>query len=202
MAEQARYVERFSRTERAVHWIHAFAFIAMLATGLILYLPALSEAVGRRPLIKNLHLLVAIGWLAALTLIAVVGDRGALRRTLGALDAFDDDDLGWLRGRRTPQGRFNAGQKAHAILQAAFAVLFTVSGTLLLLGERNTRFRLSGTVVVHDTITLIATLLVIGHLYLALVHPPTRPALRGMVRGSVRSDWAAEHHAKWQGGGS
>jgi cytochrome b subunit of formate dehydrogenase len=38
---------------------------------------------------------------------------------------------------------------------------------------------------------------VIGHLFLALVWPTTRPALRGMVRGDVDAEWAREHHSKW-----
>ena len=44
------------RTERAVHWVHATAFLVLLATGLVLYVRALSVAVGRRPLLKDIHL--------------------------------------------------------------------------------------------------------------------------------------------------
>ena len=40
------------RTERAVHWVHATAFCVLLGSGLCLYLPSLSEAVSRRPLLK------------------------------------------------------------------------------------------------------------------------------------------------------
>ena len=45
-------IERFGRTERALHWVHATGFFAMLATGLVLYLPALSELVARRNLVR------------------------------------------------------------------------------------------------------------------------------------------------------
>lgn len=197
MADRSPYVARFSRTERALHWVHATAFFALLGTGLILYLPALSEAVGRRVLVKDLHVATAVAWLVAVLVIACAGDRRGLRRTLGELDGFDDDDLRWLRGRRAPQGRFNAGQKLHASLQAAFAVLWLASGTLMFFGERATFLRLPGSVAVHDIVTLAALVLVMGHLFLALVHPGTRPALRGIVRGAVRRDWASEHHAKW-----
>jgi formate dehydrogenase subunit gamma len=76
-------------------------------------------------------------------------------------------------------------------------VLFGVSGALLWLGERDHRFILGGTVVVHDALMYASLLLLSGHLYLALVHPTTRHALRGMTRGDVRADWAAQHHAKW-----
>src|SRR5262249_22495570 len=36
-----RYVQRFSRTERTLHWVNAAGFLLLLATGLILYLPSL-----------------------------------------------------------------------------------------------------------------------------------------------------------------
>jgi formate dehydrogenase subunit gamma len=78
-------------------------------------------------------------------------------------------------------------------------VLFFVSGLLLWLGERDTRFRLGGTVFLHDTLMYVSVVVVAGHLYLSLVHPTTRHALRGMTLGSVREDWARRHHAKWLG---
>ena len=43
----------------------------------------------------------------------------------------------------------------------------------------------------------VAVPLVVGHLYLALVHPATRHSLRGITLGTVRRDWARRHHADW-----
>jgi formate dehydrogenase subunit gamma len=191
------YIERFSRTERAVHWVHATAFFALLATGLALYVPALSVAVGRRPLLKDLHVYTAVAWIAALVLVIVLGDRRRLRATVRELETFDADDMLWLQRYPRPQGRFNAGQKLNAALTAAFAVLFAVSGSLLWLGERDHRFQFASTILLHDWLTLISLFLVVGHLYLALIYPATRHALRGMTVGTVRRDWAERHHTKW-----
>jgi formate dehydrogenase subunit gamma len=85
----------------------------------------------------------------------------------------------------------------NAILTAAFAVLFAVSGFLLWYGERDTRFRLQGTFYLHDSLMFLSLGLLIGHLYLALIYPATRHALRGITVGTVREDWAQTHHAKW-----
>jgi formate dehydrogenase subunit gamma len=191
------YIERFSRTERAVHWVHATAFFVLLATGLVLYVPALSVAVGRRPLLKDLHVYTAVAWIAALVLVIVLGDRRRLRATVRELETFDADDMLWLQRYPRPQGRFNAGQKLNAALTAAFAVLFAVSGSLLWLGERDHRFQFASTILLHDWLTLISLFLVVGHLYLALIYPATRHALRGMTVGTVRRDWAERHHPKW-----
>ena len=188
---------RFGPTERALHWAHASGFLAMLATGLILYVPALSEAVARRNLVKNLHLGSAIAWVLVIGLVVLLGDRRRLAADWRDIEAIDPDDRRWLLGRRVPQGRFNAGQKVNALLTVAFALLFAVSGFFLWLGERDHRFLLDGTGTVHETLTLASVGLLAGHLYLAVLHPATRHALRGMTLGDVREDWAREHHAKW-----
>ena len=188
---------RFTRTERAVHWVHAAAFLVLLGSGLCLYLPSLAELVGRRPLLKTIHLYTAIAWLVALVVVVVVGDRSSLRATVREIDMFDRDDRNWLRGRSAPQGRLNAGQKLNAIITAAFAVLFGITGLLLWYGERDTRFRFAQTILIHDWLMYVSFVLFLGHLYLSVIHPKTRHALNGMTRGWVDADWAREHHAKW-----
>ncbi len=194
-----RYRRRFTRTERTLHWANAVGFFLLLATGLILYLPSLAILVGRRPLIQNIHFWSGIGWIGVLVLIILGGDRRGLLRTARELDAFDRDDLRWLAGLRpAPQGRFNAGQKINAILTAAFAVLFLVSGLLLWFGERDTSYRFASTVVLHDGLMYISLVLLIGHLYLAVIHPTTRHALRGITLGTVSEEWAARNHPKWK----
>ncbi|HTZ06541.1 MAG TPA: cytochrome b/b6 domain-containing protein [Gaiellaceae bacterium] len=195
----SRSVRRFSRTERALHWANALGFFVLLGSGLVLYLPSLAILVGRRPLVKDVHFWSGIAWVSVLALVVLLGDRRGLRRTARDLDLFDADDVRWLKRRgRAPQGRFNAGQKINAALTAAFTLLFLVSGLLLWLGERDTRFRFASTVVLHDGLLYASVILLVGHLYLALIHPATRHALRGMTLGTVDEEWAARHHPKWK----
>jgi formate dehydrogenase subunit gamma len=196
-----RRVLRFGATERLLHWAHAGAFTAMLATGLVLYLPFLAQVISARPLMKALHLVAAVAWLTALAVIPLLGDRRALRTTRRELERFDADDLRWLRARggdraMVPQGRFNAGQKAHSVLQAALSVLFVVSGSLLWLGERNTALRLPGTLPLHDAAMYIAGIFVLGHLFMAF-SPEHRASLEGATNGTVPSAYATRYHRKW-----
>jgi len=195
------YVHRFSKTERTVHWVNALGFFFLLATGLILYLPRLSVEVGRRQFIQEIHFWGGVGWVASVLIVAVLGDRRGLLRTAREIDVFAREDVNWLSGRRPrEQARFNAGQKLNAALTAAFMVLFLVSGLLLWFGEQDTRFRFASTVILHDGLLYASLALLLGHLYLSLIHPTTRHALRGMVLGNVREDWAREHHARWNTG--
>src|SRR5579872_4522537 len=93
-----RYVTRFTRTERLLHWVHAAAFFVLLGSGLVLYLPALSSAIARRPLIKDIHFWTGISWAGAMLLIVALGNRRAIARTLREIDLFDRDDRRLLRG--------------------------------------------------------------------------------------------------------
>jgi formate dehydrogenase subunit gamma len=190
-------VRRFTLTERALHWTLALGFFALLASGLVLYLPQLSVLVARRPLVKTVHLYTGIAWLAALALVVVVGNRASVLATLRDLDRFDEDDRRWLLHRPSRPGRFNAGQKLSAALTAAFTLLFAVSGFLLWYGERDTRFRFASTILLHDGLMYVSLVLLGGHLYLAIVRPATRHSLRGIISGSVRADWARRRHPSW-----
>jgi formate dehydrogenase subunit gamma len=201
--ERPEYVRRFSSTEQALHWLLAVSFLTMLATGLILYLPSLAQVAANRQLWKSIHLGAALAfWLG--TLLIVSSSTGGLRRTVGQIDTFDDDDRRWLKwqvrqmGPKPPQGRFNAGQKLNTAVIAGLMVVFTISGTLMYLQEVDATFRGTSAILVHDIAMYIAVPLVLGHLYMAMLNPSTRHSLRGMVLGTVRRDWAREHHAKWE----
>ena len=127
---------------------------------------------------KDIHFWGGVGWIAALALVALLGDRRGLLRTARDLE-------------RLQPSRFNVGQKINALLTAAFAMLFLASGLLLCFGERDTRFRWASTVLLHDGLLYASLMLLAGHLYLALIHPATRHSLRGMTTGKVSEDVGA-----------
>ena len=198
------YVRRFWPEERALHWLLAVTFLILLATGLILYLPAFAELAANRRLWKSLHLGAAVAFWAGLVILAATDTGGRLRRTASEVDRFDEDDLRWMRwavtrrGGEPPQGRFNAGQKLNTAVVFGLMLVFSVSGLLMYLQETDAAVRgRTSAILVHDIATWIAVPLVAGHLYLVLVNPSTRHSLRGMVLGTVRRDWARRHHPKW-----
>ena len=82
-------------------------------------------------------------------------------------------------------------------MTAAFAILFAISGFFLWYGERDTRFRLPGALLVHDWLMDVSLVLFAGHLFLSLIYPRTRHALTGMTRGWVDEEWARAQHPEW-----
>ena len=87
------YLSRFSKSERAVHWIHAAAFFVLLGSGLVLYLPSLA-GIGNRGVVKDVHLYTAIAWALALApnvlVIPGVSSVEHLRENLRASEVLLD----------------------------------------------------------------------------------------------------------------
>ena len=203
-------IRRFNFTERGLHWTHAVSFLLLLLTGCFLYFPALSELAGRLYIahltILDVHVALGAFYIGGPLLWWLLGDRRALRRDLHELDVWDDDDVEFLKsplavveGYAPPQGRFNAGQKVNTILLGAAAIGFGITGVIM--WQSNTHifpaWAVQGSVNLHDILAILTAALAIGHIYLAALHPTTRPGLSGMFSGYVDRTWARHHHPKW-----
>jgi formate dehydrogenase subunit gamma len=199
-------VRRFTRSELAVHWLLALSVLSMIATGLALGINIAHSAV------FPVHVGSVFALAGGLVAVAAAGDRRALGDSARDLRTLDGDDRRWLAwapraalqrgGDPPPVGRFNAGQKANAILVTVLLVVVTASGLYLwarihgLVSNSN----LDGAV--HNVAAGAIIVLVCGHLYMAVLNPGTRRALGGIVTGRVDAEWAAEHHPAWQAEGS
>lgn len=198
------FLLRFSSTERAVHWTYAVCFLALLATGLIMYLPVLSALVPSRLILRQVHLAAAFFIVTVPTLIGLFGDRHSVAVDAQAVDRWDADDRAWVAdgfaGRPSEAGRFNAGQKANAAFTVGSLLVFVGTGIIMTLNifTRILPDWLVGNAsLIHDSLTWVALFAWLGHVFLAGIYPPTRESLRGMVTGFVRSEWAAHHHPRW-----
>ena len=113
-----------------MHWTLAALMLVLMATAATLYYAPLSQLVGRRHLVEQIH--VWTGYLLPLPILLGWLRSAALRLDTRRLNRFTPDDFAWLRSRRRrsgsiPVGKFNAGQK----LNAAFTVgaVFVMLGT-------------------------------------------------------------------------
>ena len=204
-------IQRFNRTERGLHWTHAISFLLLLLTGCFLYFPALNELSGNlhipHLLVLNIHVALGAFYIGGPLLWFLLGNRRALRRDLHELDVWDDDDIDFLRSplhvlssaEAPPQGRFNAGQKINTILLGAAAIGFGVTGLIMWQSHTHIfpQWAIQGSVNMHDILTVATAALIAGHIYLAALHPSTRPGLSGMFSGNVDRAWARHHHPKW-----
>lgn len=191
-------VIRFSRAERWLHWTNATLFLILLTTGMALYLPSLSGVIGRRLLLKQVH--VYSGLLLPLPmLLAYAGRwRESVRRDVRRFARWSTDDRRWLvslgRRGRARMGKFNAGQKLNAIFVAGCIPLMLATGSIMRWFDPFPLAWRTGATFVHDWTALTLLVVVVGHILKAVAEPI---ALRGMARGTVPAGHAERHHPRW-----
>src|SRR3954451_20916421 len=91
-------LQRFDPLERVIHWTNAALFAVMVGTALALYFAPVSTLVGRRELVKTIH--VYTGLLLPVPLLAgfLLRRRGrAFRADVSRLNRWLPDDRRWLR---------------------------------------------------------------------------------------------------------
>jgi formate dehydrogenase subunit gamma len=191
-------VERFDRTERFLHWANATLVGVLVATGAALYWGDLASLVGRRALIKEIHVIAGLA-LPIPFLLSLPGRRGrALRRDLGTLNRFSPDDFRWLRSRGRDAtvrlGKFNPGQKLNSAFVAGALVTMLATGSVLKFFRPFPLEWRTGATFVHDWTALALGLAITGHILLAVGDPE---ALRGMVAGKVSATWARRKRPRW-----
>ena len=192
----AKRLLRFTRTERAAHWLLVASFAAILASGT--QMPHHWDA--DQPVV-DVHVGGAALLVAGLIFLLWRADRHALVVTAIELATTEPGDAEWLRGvpdrLRTgapapPVGRFNAGQKLNARLSALGFVVLYATGLVLLLAGRGLP---QGPLHTLTTVALVG--LLSGHVFMAVLNPGTKHALRGMTLGHVDRAWAEHHHPRW-----
>lgn len=190
---------RFDRAERWLHWVNATLVLVLIATGSIMYIGALSGLVGRRLLVRDIHLWSGLA-LPVPFLAVVIGRWGhGFRRDCARLGRFLTDDWRWLNRRQRRfgdlrVGKFNAGQKINAILVAGALPVMLGTGLVLHWARSFPEGIRTGATFVHDWGYVALGLLVAGHILKALADPV---ALHAMRTGLAPARWARATHPRW-----
>ena len=202
-------LSRFDAVERAVHWVNAGLFLALIGTGALLYVAPLGALVGRRALVENIHVYCGLALPVPLA-VAVAGRWGsALRADLGRFNRWTPGDRLWLGAltRRPAErdavlagvevGKFNAGQKLNAAFTAGAGLVMLGTGAIMRWYRPWPLSWRTGATFVHDWLALAVGLVVIGHVGMALRDPD---ALRSMWTGRISRRWAERHAPGWLAG--
>jgi len=201
-------VPRFVASERLAHWVYALFFLVAFVSGLLMWAPA-SRAwmAGARHQVAQYHGAVGLAMVFVPLLLLLLLDRRRLAGDVHEIDVWDADDRRWLwaalRGRTLrggempPQGRFNAGQKINAVLVAAMAIGFLVTGALLLARAGLPSWLVSRALWLHGFLAIAAVTLLLGHLAHVFLTRHGRDYLSAMIRGDLAEDTARIRHAKW-----
>ena len=191
-------LRRFGGAERFLHWSTAALFLVLLATAALLYLAPLSAVVGRRPLVRDVHvvagLLLPVPWLVARGVLRSPALRAVVRR----LARWDAGDRRWMRTLgRDPfvrPAKFHPLQKLNASFTAGTIPVMLATGVVMRWFEPFPLSWRTGATFVHDWLAFAVAVVVVVHIGKALAD---REALGAMVRGSVGARWARRHHPRW-----
>lgn len=182
-----------------MHWANATLFLTLVFTGASLYIGALSTLVGRRELVRTIHVYAGLALPVPLLLGALLPRAGrALRADAQRINRWDRLDRRWMRsfGRdlRAHPGKFNAGQKLNAAFTVGAIPVMLATGSIMRWSHHFPLAWRTGATFVHDSVFLLLVLTISGHIMFAFADPES---LNGMVRGEVSTKWIARHHRRW-----
>jgi formate dehydrogenase subunit gamma len=204
IAGEARIL-RFAKSERLLHWSIAGPFLVSFATGIILaiiYNPDPSRPY--RNIFAVLHRVSGVAFviLPMLTTFQKRGDAAIHFYNIKQAWTWVFDDFRWLalmglstvskKIKLPEQGKFNAAEKVNFMVLMATYPLYIVTGLLMWFTHVPV---LSW--ILHFLMAMLATPLIVGHLYMALINKSTRPGLDGMISGHVDRHWAKHHYRRW-----
>ena len=173
-----------------------------------MWLPVTREWLGgARQTFSQFHGAMGVLMVAVPLLLFLLLDRRRLAADVREVDRWDGDDRRWfwaavrggtLRGAAMPpQRRLNAGQKVNAVLVAAMAVGFVVTGSLLLARVHLPAWLVSRALWLHGFLAVTGIALFLGHLAHVFLTSHGRDYLRAMIYGRLRLETALARHSKW-----
>lgn len=188
---------RFDRVERAVHWASAVLFLVLLATGFTLYGFPGTQWIGRRLLVKNVH--VVSGALLPIPVLAGIATRAGrqLRTDLHRITRWTADDRRWwsrANRHRVALGKFNPGQKLNTAFVGASLIVMSASGWMLRLPDPFSNSLRRGATAIHDWFAFALLVTIVGHIAFAW---SDTDALRSMAHGRISAAWARVHAPRW-----
>ena len=206
MAE-ARVVERFKKRTVWFHWIHTAAFLVLLVTGAMLFLPGLGgPAAGG--LTRSIHRIAVVFFVGVPIIYFIINPRMSLHFIKETL-TWGKDDIKWLmlapdyyfggdESKMFPQGHVNTGQKMWEFIVLATGILFLISGFFMWsLKDTLSPGVFQWFVIVHDVAFILALLMLLVHIYTGSIHPRMTESLRSMWDGKVSKTYASSHYGKW-----
>lgn len=191
-------LRRFDLVERLVHWSTATMMLILIATGAILYLPALALRVGHRSTVESIHVITGLCLLGPI----ILGVAGPWRRQLWSdlrrFDRWGPSDFDWFRTasrrRNLARDKFNGGQKIEAALLGAAMFAALVTGVIMRFAPSSWVTWATGATLVHDALFFAIIVAVLGHVSFALSRPDQ---LVSMLNGRISRRWAARHAGAW-----
>lgn len=206
--KEIKTIKRFSKAVRIAHWTNATAVIMLFITALPLYAKSfhwINAAIGAQ-VAMTLHKVFAVIFILPTIFVLIVDPKSFIDWTK-QLFSWKSYDAKFLKefpkeffGRKADipkQGFFNAGQKINSILTILAAIIMVCSGFVMWFPSFFAKSIALWAYPFHNLGAGLMIAVVIGHIYLSVGHPDSRPSFRGMTKGDVDVSYAKAHHGRW-----
>jgi formate dehydrogenase subunit gamma len=206
MAEP-RLIERFRKRTIWLHWIHTAAFLVLIVTGAILFLPGIGEPAAGG-ITRFIHRIAVVIFVAIPVIYSVFNPKTAIHFIKETL-TWGKEDMGWAMAAplyyfggdeeiMPPQGHVNSGQKLWQFIVLVTGILFVISGIFMwFLKDIVAPGVFQWCVIVHDVAFLLAFLMLLVHVYTGSLHPRMTESFRSMLDGKISKTYASKHYGKW-----
>jgi len=195
----SNYVERFSTSERILHWIVTCSFFILFLSGLGLYSRLFNGYFNLFGGGQNAILIhKAAGVLFFFTSLNMFLNHKK------DVSTFDEDDKQWIEQRggylsrdetHFNIGKYNPGQKLFAIFIAVATLILGITGLFIWMPTFFPRWIVQLSLMLHGLMFAGSVMFVVMHIYLATIGNPG--TIEAMLCGNIPKSWARKHHPKW-----
>jgi formate dehydrogenase subunit gamma len=179
----------------------------LFLTGLVLFIPQLGF-LAQDSVTRVIHRIGAVIFIVA-PLVYIPMNWSATKRGIKEAFSWGASDIGWLKAAPTyyflgdeknmpPQGSMNTGQRLWWLIVLVSGVVFTVTGLIMWFAKTSAPAALlQWMVFLHDVAFILAGTMLLLHIYLGLFHPLMNEAWKSIYKGTISTEYAKKHHAKW-----
>ncbi len=207
---EERTIERFKIRTVWFHWIHTVAFLALLATGAILFFPGCG-APAAGGITRIVHRIAAVIFIGGAIAYIPLNPKMAFQFVKDCF-GFSKNDLGWMMAapdyyfggpedKMPPQGHVNTGQKMWQLVILGTGVVFVATGAIMWFARGSVSedvFQWS--LILHGLAFVLVLVMLFVHIYLGAIHPRMTESFKSMLNGKISPTYAKHHYGKWYDG--
>lgn len=209
MNNKDKRVLRFNLMERIGHWGHAVPFTVLLITGLTLVFGKYNSLLSGSTLkfLSATHHFMGYVFTFLALAVLIIGTPRTFLSWIKSCFTWNKDDIKFVisfpkeffgfKVALPKQGKFNAGEKINSIITMVIFLLMVITGWMMLHPESFPKNTMLIVYSLHAAGAMFGGAVLLGHIYLSLIHPGSRESIKGMTIGTVSEKFAKEHHALW-----
>lgn len=224
-------IRRHSGPAIFLHWFNAFCWLFLLFTGFAL-LGENVQPIGKwwhdlwhgifgAQGLLYAHIAVGSAWIIVYAVACLLFGRSVVWPFLSRVSRFYASDPEWcvkkglwltigpkktkalgINPQLPPQGFYNAGQRAVAVLAVLSSLGLAITGVVLAFFSGATTWALSEAalqwaIAIHFCLAALMAIFLPIHIYMAALAPGEGPALRSMFTGFVPRKFVEHHNPLW-----